>query len=218
MHKNPDPYGETSQGRDNGDPASDLGGFGSMRMTKLAVLTAAIAAMGLMGALATSASADSITCEISGAIKLSPGLTESPQVQNLGITRHKGALLSNCTGAVETKVTGGNLHVVGKTTEAVTCAALKGTGAKTEDAGIFKWQPKGEGFENSPATLNFPVTENSVAIEGTVAMGTFPFSEDKISGMVKQTYGGTCGSSGGHGHGGGKKVNKGTFTGSITIS
>jgi hypothetical protein len=184
---------------------------------RLSALTAAIAAIGLMGALAASASADSITCNISGSIKLSPGLSESPTVQNLGITKHKGALLSGCTGAVETKVTGGNLHVVGKTTEAVTCAALKGTGAKTEDAGIFKWQPKGEAFENSNATLNFPVTENSVAIEGTVATQEgHPFSGDTISGTVKQTYGG-CGSSG-HGKGGGKKVNKGTFTGSITIS
>jgi hypothetical protein len=189
-----------------------------MRITKLSLLTAAIAVLGLMGALATSASADSITCEISGSIKLSPGLTESPQVQKLGITKHKGALLSNCTGAVETAVTGGNLHVVGNTTEAVTCSALTGAGAPTSDAGIFKWQPKGEAFENSNATLNFPVTENSVPIGGMVATEEgHPFSGDTISGTVKQTYTGTCGSSG-HGHGGGKKVNKGSFTGTITIS
>jgi hypothetical protein len=62
------------------------------------------------------------------------------------------------------------------------------------------------------------VTENSVPIEGMVATEEgHPFSGDTISGTVKQTYTGTCGSSG-HGHGGGKKVNKGSFTGTITIS
>jgi hypothetical protein len=188
-----------------------------LKLGTFSALAVVATAVGLMFAFTASASADSITCNISGSIKLSPGLNETPTVQNLGITKHKGALLSNCTGE-ETKVTGANLHVVGKTTEAVTCAALKGAGAPTSDAGIFKWQPKGEGFENSNATLNFPVTENEVAIEGTVATEEgHPFSGDTISGMVKETYAGTCGSSG-HGKGGGKKANKGTFSGTITIS
>src|SRR6266849_4213996 len=112
---------------------------------RLSLATSLFAALGLMAAFASSASADSITCEISGSIKLSPGLSETPTVQNIGITKHKGALLSKCSGS-ETPVTGGNVHVVTKTTEAVTCAALKGSGAPVESANdaIFKWQPKGE--------------------------------------------------------------------------
>jgi hypothetical protein len=187
------------------------------KIGRLSVLTTAFAVIGVMAAFASSASADTITCEVSGSIKLSPGLSESATVQHIGITKHKGALLSNCTGATETTVTGGNLHLVGNTTEAVTCAALKGSGAPTADQGIFKWQPKGEGTENSTAALNFPLTEMPVAIEGTVATEPgHPFSEDKITGMVTQKYG-SCGSSG-HGKGGGKKANKGEFSGSITIS
>jgi hypothetical protein len=191
-----------------------------MRITKLSVLTAAIAALGLMGALtAASASADTITCQISGSIKLSPGLTETPTVQNVGITAHKGAKLTSCSGT-ETMVTGGSIHVVAKTKEAITCKALKESGAaleSTNDA-IFKWTPRGG--PNSTGSLNVPITEMAAGLEGSVAIGEFPFSEDKISGSVTETYGGgaTCGSSGGHGHGGGKKVNKGTFAGSITIS
>jgi hypothetical protein len=188
-----------------------------INLGRVSVLAVLVSAVGLMAAFSASASADSITCEISGSIKLSPGLSETATVQHIGITKHKGALLSNCTGAMETTVTGGNLHLVGNTTEAVTCAALKGSGAPTADEGIFKWQPKGESTENSTAALNFPLTEMPVAIEGTVATEAgHPFSEDKITGMVTQKYG-SCGSSG-HGKGGGKKANKGMFSGSITIS
>lgn len=187
------------------------------KLGTLTVLTAVVSAIGLMAAFAASASADSITCEISGSIKLSPGLTETPTVQNIGITKHKGALLSNCSGATETTVTGGSVHVVGKTTGPVTCKTLTEAGAPVEEAAIFKWQPNGEGTENSNAAFSMPLTEMPVAIEGTVATEPgHPFSEDKITGKVTQKYG-TCGSSG-HGKGGGKKANKGTFTGTITIS
>jgi hypothetical protein len=103
-----------------------------------------------------------------------------------------------------------------KTEAPVTCAALKGPGAPvTETNAIFKWLPKGEG--NSMGTFTMPLTETSVALGGTFDTGTFPFSGDKISGSATQKYSGSCGGSG-HGKGGGKKVNKGTFTGSITIS
>jgi hypothetical protein len=80
---------------------------------------------------------------------------------------------------------------------------------------IFKWLPKGT--EQSTGSLNVPITEMAASLEGSVNMGTFPFSEDKITGSVTEKYSGTCGSSG-KGHGGGKKVNKGTFSGTITVS
>jgi hypothetical protein len=189
-----------------------------IKLGKLSVLTVLVSAIGLMSAFAASASADSITCEISGSIKLSPGLTETPQVQNISITKHKGAALTACSGT-ETTVTGGNVNIHMKTEKAVTCAALKSTGeAVVETNAIFKWQPKGEGTENSTGTFSMPLTEESVALGGTIATGSFPFSEDTISGTVKQSYigGETCGVSSGHKKA--KKVNKGSFTGSITIS
>jgi hypothetical protein len=188
-----------------------------MRITKLSLLAAAATTIGLLAAVAGSASADSITCEISGSIKLSPGLSETPTVQNVGITAHKGAKLAGCTGT-GTTVTGGSVHVVAKTKEAITCKALTESGAALESANdaIFKWAPKGT--ENSTGSLNLPITEMAASLGGSVNMGTFPFSEDNITGSVTEKYG-KCGGGGhGKGGGGGKKVNKGTFSGSITIS
>jgi hypothetical protein len=186
------------------------------RFGKLSVLTAAIAVAGLMGVLTASASADTLKCEISGSIKLSPGLSETPTVQNVGITKHKGALLSNCKGT-ETTVTGGSVHVIAKTKEAITCKALKESGAALESANdaIFKWTGS---EEQSTGSLNVPITEMSASLSGSVNAGTFPFGEDKISGTVKQTYtgGSTCGATSGHKKA--KKVNKGTFTGTIEIT
>jgi len=189
-----------------------------IKFGRLSVLTAAIAAIGLMGALAASASADTLKCEVSGSIKLSPGLSETPTVQNVGITAHKGAKLANCTGE-ETMVTGGSIHVVAKTKEAVTCKVLKESpGAALESTGdaIFKWLP--HGTEQSTGSLNVPITEMSASLSGSVAEGAFPFDEDKVSGSVKQTYTGgeACGVSSGHKKA--KAVKKGTFTGSLEIS
>jgi hypothetical protein len=183
---------------------------------RLSLATTLLAALGLMAAFASSASADSISCEISGSIKLSPGLTETPTVQNVGITAHKGAKLAGCSGT-ETMVTGGSVHVVAKTKEAVSCKSLTEAGVPLESANdaIFKWLPKGT--EQSTGSLNVPITEMPASLAGSINMGTFPFSEDTITGSVTEKYSGTCGSSG-KGHGGGKKVNKGTFSGTITVS
>jgi hypothetical protein len=183
------------------------------KIGRLSVLTTACAVIGVMAVFASSASADAITCEVNGSIKLSPGLTETPAVQNVGITAHKGAKLSNCKGT-ETTVTGGTIHVVAKTKEAVSCKTLKERGAALESAGdaIFKWTPSGE---NSTGSLNVPITELPATLEGSVNAGMFPFSEDKITGAVKETYSGSCVA---EGKKKAKKVKKGTFTGTITIS
>ena len=192
--------------------------FMRINFRRLSLATTLIAALGLLAAFASSASADSITCEISGSIKLSPGLSETPTVQQVGITKHKGAALNGCTG-VETKVTGGSVHVSAKTKEAVTCKVLKETGgAALESANDaqFKWLPSE--LEMSKGALNVPITEVSALLSGTMEMGTFPFSEDTITGTVKETYtgGSSCGVSSGHKKA--KKVNKGQFSGTITIS
>src|ERR1700732_5077585 len=184
------------------------------KFAKLSVLTVLVSTAGLMGAFAASASADSITCTISGTIQLSPGLSESAQVQNISITKHKGAKLSGCSGT-ETTVSGGNATIHMKTANAVTCAALKSVGAPvTETNAVFKWVGASG---NSMGTFTMPLTEAPVALGGTIAMGAFPFSEDTISGTATQTYtgGSKCGMSSGHKKA--KKVNKGSFSGSITI-
>jgi hypothetical protein len=187
-----------------------------IKLSRVSALTVLVSAIGIMCAFSASASADSITCEVSGSIKLSPGLSETPTVQNVGITSHKGAKLANCKGS-ETTVTGGTIHVVAKTKEAVSCKTLKESGAALESANDaqFKWAPKGEPM--STGSLNVPITEMETSLSGSVNMGSFPFSEDTITGSVTEKYSGTCGSSSGKGHGG-KKVNKGQFSGTITIS
>jgi hypothetical protein len=52
----------------------------------------------------------------------------------------------------------------------------------------------------------------AASLTGSVATGAFPFSEDTITGSVKETYHGSCGGYKA------KKVNKGSFTGTITIA
>ncbi|HEV2982532.1 MAG TPA: hypothetical protein VGX51_13980, partial [Solirubrobacteraceae bacterium] len=124
---------------------------------------------------------------------------------NIAVTMHKGAKLSGRAGT-ETTVTGGNVNIHMKTEKPVTCAALKSAGeAVTETNAIFKWNPKGQG--NWMVTFTVPLTESPVSLGGKIATGSFPFSEDTISGSVTQKYTGTCGTGGGHGKG--KKVNKG---------
>jgi hypothetical protein len=211
-----------------------------MRNTKLPVLAAAIAVMGLMGALASSASADSLTCEISGSISLYPGLSETPKVQSVKIT-NPGAKLTNCTGT-ETIVTGGFLWVKGTqaetTKEAITCQALKGPGAALEhpagnpgQTAGFRWHPKipGDRFNGSAGFVNVPITENPVSLSGNIFPNPpipSPFQEDKITGSVTEKYSGTCGGSPPGAAGPARwayphpkrKITKGTFTGTITIS
>jgi hypothetical protein len=189
-----------------------------INFARLSLATALFAALGLMAAFASSASADSITCKVSGLVKLSPGLTATPQVQNIQITKKKGALLSECSGS-ETTVTGGAISIHMRTTSAVTCAALTSPGeAVTPENAIFKWLPNGT--ENSMGLVNIPLTEKPVAISGSVNAEptTAPFAGDTVTGEVTQTYTGgeTCGVTTGHKKA--KKVNKGTFSGTITIS
>lgn len=163
------------------------------------VLVGLLSAVTLLAATAASASAESTTCAgNSGSIKLSPGLSETPTVQNISI---KGTL-SGCTGST---VTGGKYVAHLKTTHPVTCAALSSAGEPTTGTIVIKWSPKGQG--NSNGTFSMPLTETTVPISGTIEKGMF--EKDSISGTVTQKYAGKCG--------GKKKVNKGTFTGSEVV-
>lgn len=174
------------------------------RFTRLSVLVALAAPLATMGISAAPASAaEGTTCSgNSGSIKLSPGLSESAQVQNISI---KGSL-SGCTGAVTSAKYVAHL----KTTDPVSCTALSSTGEAATGTIVIKWSPKGQG--NSNGTFSMPLTELAgVSIGGTLESG--PFETLKISGTVSQSFQGTCGG-GGKGKSKAKKVKNGTFTGS----
>jgi hypothetical protein len=196
--------------------------FMRINFGRVSSATALLAALGLMAAIAPSASADSLSCQINGSISLFPGLSEAPTVQIVKIT-NPGAKLTNCTGT-ETIVTGGSLWVKGseRTKEAITCQALTGPGAALEhpagpgESAVFRWHPKipGHRFSESSGLVNVPITEMSVSLSGTINPNTplpDPFQEDTITGSVTEKYSSTCGGSR-------RKVTKGTFTGTITIS
>ena len=177
------------------------------------VLSMVVAAIAVMGATASAASAaPTTTCENSGTIKLSPGLSATPQVQNVTV---KG-VLSNCVSS-ESSVTGGKYVGHLKTTEAIDCSALTGAGAADEGTIVLKLTPK-EGA-NSKGTFSMPIAEGTTALGGLIEEGEgIAFSGEAISGSATQAYtgGATCGVA--EGKKKAKKVNKGSFTGSLTIS
>jgi hypothetical protein len=166
----------------------------------------AVAALGATSASAGAATTE--TCENNASIKLSPGLSATPQVQNISV---KGTL-TNCTGE-EATVTGGKYVAHLKTTEPVTCAALAGPGDPDTGTIVIKWSPKGHG--NSMGSFTMPLTEQPTTIGGLIESG--PFAESPITGAVQQSYegGSTCGVA--EGKKKAKKVKKGTLTGSLTV-
>jgi hypothetical protein len=175
------------------------------RFGRLLVLGALAVPVGAVGFVAAPASASAgTTCSgNSGTIKLSPGLQESAQVQNITV---KGTL-SGCSGGV---VTGATYVAHLKTTSAVSCAALSSAGEAATGSIIIKWSPKGQG--NSNGTFSMPLTAMAGAsLGGTIESG--PFATSSVSGTVSQAFAGTCGGAG-KGKNKGKKVKDGSFTGS----
>jgi hypothetical protein len=172
------------------------------RLAVLAALTLPLSALGLVAGPA-SASASTICSANSGSIKLSPGLQESAQVQNITI---KGTL-SGCSGS---SVSSGSYLAHLKTPAPVSCSALTSAGEAATGTIVIKWSPKGQG--NSIGTFSMPLTALAgVSIGGTLESG--PFATSTIAGTVTQSYAGTCGGTG-KGKTKGKKVKDGTFTGS----
>jgi hypothetical protein len=176
---------------------------GVLRLSVVAVLMAPLAMMGLSTASASAA----VTCSANkGSIKLSPGLTNTPKVQNIAI---KGAL-SGCTRAT---VTGGEYTAHLKTVNAASCSALTSPGEGTTGTIDIKWS----GAPNSMGSFTMPLTEVPwVSIGGTLTSG--PFTGQSITGTVSETYTGGPACGAGHGKKKAKAVNKGTFRGSLEIS
>src|SRR5271166_4963739 len=92
------------------------------RMRTRYLITVVAVTLGTLGVSAVSASAATTTCAGNkGTIKLSPGLSQSPQVQNVTVN----GTLSECSGEGST-VTGAKDLAHLKTAEPVTCSALTG--------------------------------------------------------------------------------------------
>ncbi len=179
---------------------------------KLSVVGSLMAAIAMTGA--ASASADTTTCSASGTIKLSPGLTNTPTVQNVQV---KGTL-SGCESS-ERDMTEGKFQAHFKTAEAISCATLtsEGVGAAAEENKlIIKSKPKDGG--NPMGTASLLILEGEGALSGTIT-SEGPFFEDTVSGALTQAYTGgpTCGIVPEHKKKA-KKVNKGTVSGTVTIA
>jgi hypothetical protein len=131
------------------------------------------------------------TCEQnSGTIKLSPGLSETPQVQDITI---KGTL-AGCDGPAEP--TGATYVAHLKTTEEVTCSTLSSLSAEpttTSVSLVVKWSPKGAG--NSHGTLVMPLTEAGGSFEGVVDGGPFAGVHGLFASALSESFtgGASCG-------------------------
>jgi hypothetical protein len=184
-----------------------------MRIMRMAAVAALMGAFALIGT--ASASADTTSCSTSGSIKLSPGLTTTSSVQNVTV---KGAL-TGCSG-VESEVTEGKFLAHFKTAEAISCATLAsgGVGAAAEENKIvLKLKPKSGG--NPQGTFSVEVREAGPSPLSGEITSEGAFFEDHIGGEITQSYtgGATCGVAP-EGKKKAKKVNKGTFTGTFSVS
>jgi hypothetical protein len=150
------------------------------------------------------------SCETNtGTIKLSPGLTETPQVQNITI---KGTL-GSCDGSAGIESASYVDHL--KTTEEVTCSALSSYSSEPTTTPVslaIKWGPHELG--TSHGTLVVPITEASSApLSGSLEGGPFSGPEPIVGGEIYETFTGgyTCGLA--EGKRKAKPVKKGSFTG-----
>lgn len=126
----------------------------------------------------------------SGTIKLSPGLTETANVQSVTI---KGQL-AGCNGPAEP--TGGTYVAHLATTAPVTCAILAsapGESATAPGSLSVKWSPLEAG--SSHGTLQVPLTEAGGNLEGTIAGGPFEGTQAIFAGSLAESFshGPTCG-------------------------
>jgi len=180
-----------------------------MRAMRVVVVSGAMAALALAGS--ASANAASTSCSAGGSIKLSPGLTSEPQVQNVTI---KGTL-SGCESS-ESKATEGKFDAHFKTAQPIDCEALTngGVGAAAEENKIIIKLNKKKHMGNSQGTFSVNITEGpDELLSGLIESG--PFAGDTVGGSINETYTGShhCGE-----RKNGKQVKKGTFVGTLALS
>lgn len=156
--------------------------------------------------------AGGMTCEQNGGtIKLSPGLSETPHVQQITV---KGAL-KGCDGA---SAPGEEATYVAHltTTEEVTCSTLQSISAEPTTAPVslvVKWLPKGSG--NSQGSLVLPLTELGASLEGTLEGGPFATPQSVFGASLSESFTGgpTCGVPPAKGKA--KPVKSGAFTSGV---
>jgi hypothetical protein len=138
-----------------------------------------------------------------GTIKLSPGLTNTPQIQTMKVS----GTLTGCAGKPFTEAK----YTATLTTAApVSCAVLTGAGEPASGAAKYGWTPKVKG---STGTLSMLLTESpKSAFSGEVTSGSY--SPLALSGTATEGYTGgvTCGQK--IGKKAPKPVVKATFSGS----
>jgi hypothetical protein len=126
----------------------------------------------------------------SGTIKLSPGLTETPQVQSITI---KGEL-KGCDGPAEPTEGGYVAHL--KTSEEVTCSTLTSISSEPTTTPVslaVKWSPKAGG--NSHGAFVVPLTEGGGNLQGTLEGGPFATAQSMFAASLSESFSGgpTCG-------------------------
>jgi hypothetical protein len=122
-----------------------------------------------------------------GTIKLTPGLTETPHVQEIVV---KGTLKA-CDGPAEPTEGTYVAHLV--TTEEVTCSTLQSISAEPTTAPVSlvaKWLPLGLG--RSHGALVMPLTEVGGAIEGTLEGGPFASPQSIFAGALSESFTGAA--------------------------
>lgn len=180
-----------------------------MRAMKVAVVAGAMTALALAGG--ASANAASTSCSAGGSIKLSPGITSEPQVQNVVI---KGTL-SGCESS-GSKASEGKFGAHFKTAEPIGCEAFAAgnVGAAAEENKIVIKLNKKAHMGNSQGSFSVDIAEGpDELLSGSLESG--PFGGDTIGGSVNETYTGShhCGE-----RKNSKQVKKGTFVGTLTLS
>jgi hypothetical protein len=154
------------------------------------------------------------TCEQnSGTIKLSPGLSETPQVQSITV---KGEL-KGCEGPAEPSEGSYVAHL--KTTEEVTCSTLTSISSEPTTTPVsfaVKWSPKAAG--TSHGTFVLPLSEIEGSLQGTLEGGPFATQQKLSAPSLYESFAGgpTCGTPPAKGKA--KPVKSGTFsTGTVEI-
>lgn len=147
-------------------------------------------------------------CEaMQGTLKLSPGLTETPQVQSITV---KGTL-SGCDGPAPVEAGKFVAHLTSEA--ALSCSALQNGFEQSYSPGslVVKWTPKEAG--SSGGALIVPVEEGATEAAGLIEGGPFP-SAALLTGTVFESWksGASCGLT--EGSKAAKPVKSGSFSGS----
>ncbi len=132
-----------------------------------------------------------------GTIKLSPGLGETPHVQNITV---KGRL-NECNGVNDVTEATYTAHL--RTTEEVTCSTLSSASLESSTESLsfmVKWLPKEAEAGSSTGTLAMPISEVSLegfeGIAGTLTGGPFPSGAKLVAASLYESFegAGSCGS------------------------